>query len=373
MTLEPLGAQTPDVFAARREVLRRRLKKEGVAGMLVTKTENVRYLTGFGGEESYLLLWDQQEVLISDSRFTEQIGEECPGLQAFIRGAGVSLSQATARLATKAHLTSLAIESTSLPVKTFDTLESQCKAVEFVKTENWIDEQRAVKDKGEITRISRAAEIAERGFAAIRATLRPDQTEKDIADLLEYHMRVLGARCSAFPTIVAVAERAALPHAIPTTRQIGENTSLLVDWGADEGWYKSDLTRVLIVGRITPKFRKVYEVVLRAQKAGIEAVRPGVSAEEVDRAARRVIEDAGFRKLFGHGLGHGVGLEIHELPRLGPKNPQILKPGMVVTIEPGVYIPNWGGVRIEDDILVTRDGHEVLTHASKELEEMIVW
>lgn len=367
----PIATRDSDPFPHRRERLRRRLKKEGLAGMLVTKTENVRYLTGFGGDDSYLLLWDEHEVLISDSRFTEQIREECPGLDVHIRRTGVSLSQAAAKLISQAKLSSLAVEA-SIALATYEKLKTAAKQTELVQTEDWIEQLRAIKDKAELARIRQAAQYAERAFAAVRAMLRPEHTEKEIADLLEYQMRVLGAKCSAFPTIVAVGERAALPHAIPTNRQVRENVFVLVDWGADEGWYKSDLTRVLITGRISPKFARVYETVARAQQAAIDALRPGVSAHDVDAAARRVIAEAGFGRLFGHGLGHGVGLEVHELPRLGPKSSSILKPGMVVTIEPGVYIPNWGGVRIEDDVLVTRDGHEVLTRAPKALEEVVV-
>ncbi|HOP78408.1 MAG: Xaa-Pro peptidase family protein [Thermogutta sp.] len=359
-------------FFQRRERLRRRLSKDGLAGMLITKTENVRYLTGFGGDDSYLLLWKDHEILISDSRFTEQIRQECPGLEAHIRRTGVSMHQAAANLINRAKLTSVAVEA-SLPMATYKKLKAALKQTELVEAEDWIEQLRAVKDKTEIARIRKAVQYAERGFAAVRATLRPEHSEKEIADLLEYQMRTLGARCSSFPTIVAVGERAALPHAIPSDRKVSENVFILIDWGADEGWYKSDLTRVLITGRISPKFAKVYQTVLRAQQAAIAAVRPGVSAQEVDAAARQVIADAGFGRLFGHGLGHGVGLEIHELPRLGPNSSITLKPGMVITIEPGIYIPDWGGVRLEDDVLVTRDGCEVLTRVPKDLEEVVVF
>lgn len=362
----------PAYFAQRRDKLRHRMKREDLPALLVNKPENVTYLTGFSGEDSYLLLWDTHEVLISDSRFTEQIAEECPGLEAYIRPQGVSLIQAVARLIKKAKLTRLGVESASLAVSAFDKLQSAARGVELVKTDNWIEEQRTIKDKWEIERIRAAAFIAQRAFLAVRATLRKQQTEKEVADLLDYQMRLLGARRAAFPTIVGVGPRAALPHVIPGDRKIGESEFVLIDWGADEGWYKSDLTRVVVTGRIGPKFAKVYQTVLNAQKAGIRAIRPGVTAEEVDRAARKVIEEAGYGRSFGHGLGHGVGIEIHELPRLGPKVQTVLRPGMVLTVEPGIYIPNWGGVRIEDDVLVTRNGCDVLTDLPKELDEIAV-
>jgi Xaa-Pro aminopeptidase len=171
---------------------------------------------------------------------------------------------------------------------------------------------------------------------------------------------------------VAVGPRAALPHATPTDRQIGSSDFVLIDWGADGGLYKSDLTRVLVTGRISPKLERIYRVVLKAQHKAIAGIRPGVAAEDVDRLAREVISQAGFGRYFGHGLGHGLGLDVHEAPRLGAKSRVVLKPGMVVTVEPGIYLPGWGGVRIEDDVLVTRTGHDVLTSVPKELEEAIV-
>jgi Xaa-Pro aminopeptidase len=171
---------------------------------------------------------------------------------------------------------------------------------------------------------------------------------------------------------VAVGSRAALPHANPTERRVGESQFTLIDWGANEGLYLSDLTRMVVIGKISPKLRKLYGVVLKAQLAGIQAIRPGATCESVDRAARSVIEKAGYGKQFGHGLGHGVGLEIHEAPRLAKGQSAILKPGMIVTVEPGVYLPDWGGIRIEDDVLITRSGHEVLTSVPKQLEDCLV-
>ena len=206
----------------------------------------------------------------------------------------------------------------------------------------------------------------------LRATVRPEQTEKELADELACQLRLFGAKDCAFPSIVAVGPRAALPHAVPGANRVGEGEILLVDWGADEGLYNSDLTRVLVTGRISPKLRRVYGVVLDAQTKAIAAVRPGVTGHDVDAVARGVIAKAGFGRFFGHGLGHGLGLEVHEAPRLAVNNLTVLKPGMVVTVEPGIYLPGWGGVRIEDDLLVTRHGHEVLTNVPKQLEEVIV-
>ena len=213
---------------------------------------------------------------------------------------------------------------------------------------------------------------AEKAFAVLCATLRPNRTEKELADDLEYQLRLQGADCSSFPPIVAAGPRAALPHARPTTEPVGDHELLLVDWGASHKGYKSDLTRVLVTGRISPKLERLYGVVLRAQEQAIASIRPGKTGREIDDVARSVIADAGFGQYFGHGLGHGIGLDIHELPRLSVLDEKPLEAGMVVTVEPGIYLPGWGGIRIEDDVLVTRRGHEVLTNCPKQLSEMVV-
>jgi Xaa-Pro aminopeptidase len=193
-----------------------------------------------------------------------------------------------------------------------------------------------------------------------------------VANDLEYQMRQLGAKGPSFETIVATGARAALPHARPGNQKIGEADFTLVDWGAQAGLYKSDLTRLVVTSRISPKLKRVYGVVLEAQRKAIAAIRAGVPACDVDRVARDVITEAGFGRYFGHSLGHGIGLDIHEGPRLIKTNQRPLRPGNVITVEPGIYLPGWGGVRIEDDVLVTRAGCEVLTHFPKQLEEAVV-
>jgi Xaa-Pro aminopeptidase len=196
-------------------------------------------------------------------------------------------------------------------------------------------------------------------------------TESDVATELEYRARQFGAKGLSFPAIVAVGARSALPHARPTTLPLSSADFVLIDWGASSGLYVSDLTRVLVTAKISPKLRKVYGVVLTAQLAAIDAIRPGVTCEAVDHVARKIISKSGLGE-FGHGLGHGIGLEIHEAPRLTVGQKTKLRPGMIVTVEPGIYLPGWGGVRIEDDILVTRTGCEVLTGVTKNLDDCVL-
>jgi Xaa-Pro aminopeptidase len=201
--------------------------------------------------------------------------------------------------------------------------------------------------------------------------LRDEDTEKDVADGIEAALRRCGATSSSFPPIVAVGRRSALPHARPTrTVRLRDGDFVLLDWGASGEPYKSDLTRVVVTGKVTPKFETIYRTVLAAQERAISAIRPGAKGHNIDAEARSVIEAAGFGGFFDHGVGHGIGMEIHEAPRIRRDSPDVLEPGNVVTVEPGIYLPDWGGVRIEDDVLVTEDGCEVLSRIPKSLDSV---
>ncbi len=355
-----------DYPACRRQSLARFLHEESLDALLISNPVNVTYLTGFSGESSYLILGTTNTLLVSDSRFTVQIQEECPGLDTHIRPPAQTLSQAVAEVLDKLGVRTVGFEAAHLTVADLESLSQLVPAVAWKGVRNRVESLRVVKDPGEIEQIREAIAIAERAFTMFLAMLRPEDTEKDLSDNLEYYVRRAGGRCTSFPSIVAVGDRAALPHAPPTGRRVAEGDLLLVDWGASGRFYQSDLTRVLATRTISPKLEQVYRVVLRAQAQALAAIRPGVPAQAVDAAARGVIEEAGFGPYFGHGLGHGIGLEIHEAPALRQNAPVLLQAGMVVTVEPGIYLPGWGGVRIEDDVLVTPEGGEVLTHVPKD-------
>ena len=359
-------------FAKRRDKLRSQLRRSKLDALLITNYINVSYLTGFSGEDSYLLLTNQHDVILSDRRFTTQIEEECPDLEAEIRGPGEKMLDRLSRRVAGHKAKLVGFESASMTVALQTSIAEALPKCELVATGSWVEQLRMVKDRQEIAQTRRACDLARRTFQAVRALLTPEMSELEVAAELEYRARLFGGKCMSFPSIVAVGARAALPHANPTTQRIGDDEFVLIDWGVNESQYVSDLTRVLVTGKILPKLRKVYALVLKAQLAGIKAIRPGVICEAVDHAARKVIVDGGYGKQFGHGLGHGTGLEVHEAPRLSTGQPTVLKPGMIVTVEPGIYLPNWGGVRIEDDVLVTRDGHEVLTSVPKELDACVV-
>lgn len=362
----------PDRHLGRRDKLRRALKKSGADAILVTNFTNVTYLTGFTGDDSYLLVRLDGDVILSDFRYTTQLEEECPGLDMQIRRHSITMPEWVAKILKTGRVRRLALEADSVTWALLNQIDEKISGVEKIPTSGLVEKLREVKDKQEIQDIRTSVTAAEKAFGVLRATLQPDKTERQVRDELEYHLRAFGAEDRGFPSIVAVGPRAALPHAVPGKNQVKESGILLVDWGARCNLYRSDLTRVLITGRISPKLERIYRVVLNAQLKAIDAIRPGVTAKEIDGIARAVITDAGFGRHFGHGLGHGIGLDIHELPRLATTSTTVLKPGMVTTIEPGIYIPEWGGVRIEDDVLVTRDGHEVLTSLPKTLEEMVV-
>jgi Xaa-Pro aminopeptidase len=367
------------IFESRREKLRTLLQEKSLDALLVTDERNVTYLTGFTGDSSYLVLGrgaaaasvgSRGELLLTDHRYTEQLESECPGLALAVRAPGAKQAEFTVETLAKLRLPSLGVEADAMSVGSYEKLRAGLKTTNLALAEGLVESLREIKDEGEIAEIRAAIEIAERAFAVIRHSLRPGRSEKEVADELEHQIRLFGGTCGAFPSIVGVGPRAALPHGRPVAdSRIGDYDFVLIDWGARGRLYHSDLTRVLTTGKLLPQLGKVYGVVLAAQRAAIAAIRPGAILHDVDAAARQVIEQAGYGSNFGHSLGHGIGLAVHELPRLAPEQKRPLAAGMVVTVEPGIYLPGWGGVRIEDDVLVTPDGCEVLTSVPKELEE----
>jgi Xaa-Pro aminopeptidase len=359
----------PD-YQQRRDQLRRQVRKANADALLVTHPPNVTYLTGFTGDASYLLLSHDKALVLSDPRYTTQLEEECPELECVIRPPGSPILVSVAKAARSAGVGKLAIEAASMAVASYLQLPEQLPGVELLPTTGLVERQRQIKDKEEIGEIVEAIRIAERAFAVVKASLRDECSEKQVADQLDHQIRLFGGECCSFWPIVAVGPRAALPHARPGGTQIGESGALLVDWGArSRGLYLSDLTRVVFTGKVPNRLEKIYQIVLAAQQAAIDGIRPGAIMEDVDAAARQVIAERGYGRRFSHGLGHGIGLEVHEQPRLAVDQKKPLKAGMVLTVEPGIYLPGWGGVRIEDDVLVTRGGHEVLSHCPKELAD----
>ncbi len=363
------------VHENRRRNLRRTLRKAKVDALLVTNFLNVTYLTGFTGDDSYLLVTLDDELLITDKRYDEQLETECPDLTLVVRGPGQMMMPTTIDTIKSLAIEKLGVESSSITLALHNTLSEKLGELEIdvEPIANAIEDLRMVKDKEEIEAIRHAIYVAERAFGVVRSSLRCETTEFEVATELEYQVRQFGGTCLSFPALVGNGPRGALPHVQPGQRKIGESDFTLIDWGARANHYVSDLTRMVVTGKISSKFRKLYNIVLEANLAGIAAIKPGAKCEDVDAAARNVIEKAGQGPKFGHGLGHGIGLLVHEAPRLSRNLPDaVLEAGMVITIEPGVYFPGWGGIRIEDDVLVTRTGYEVLTNVPKQLDDCLL-
>lgn len=356
----------------RRQQLRKAIRQSGANAALITDPVNVTWLTGFDGDSSWLLVQPRAELLISDSRYEVQIGEQCPGLDCEIRTARHTLPAFAASLLKKARLSSLALESDHLTHAGYASLADALPATQVIPARHLVEPLRAIKDEFEIATIRQSIAVAERAFAVIRAQLTPDQSELQIAHNLEHQIRKFGGTRCSFDPIVGVGPRGALPHGQPSQATVGQSPFMLIDWGASYQGYASDLTRILVTGKISPKLRRLYNIVLDAQHAAIGKIRPGAPLAEVDRAARGLIADARLGRKFGHGLGHGFGLQIHESPFISPRAEGTLQPGMVVTVEPGVYLPDWGGIRIEDDVLVTPDGSQILSTLPRELDECVV-
>jgi Xaa-Pro aminopeptidase len=369
-------------YHRRRENALRGLRDEGLDSLLVSNPVNVTYLTGFTGDSSFLLLSPQHTLLVSDGRYTTQLAEECPGLALSIRPTSRTPFEEVARVVNQLGPRGVGFESGHLTVADHESLREATPAVSWKGARDRVERLRAVKDEGEVRQIREAIRIAERAFAMFRATLRPGDTEKELDDTMETCVRRAGGRGTSFPSIIAVEERSALPHAPPTSRVVPESGLVLVDWGASGPLYKSDLTRILVTrknsassgqaGAPGPQLRAIHALVLEARRLALGVLHPGVKAAAVDAAARSAIAAGGHGDHFSHGLGHGLGLQVHEAPLFRPGNEAIIQAGMVVTIEPGIYLPGWGGVRIEDDVLVTPDGCEVLTSVPRELEALVV-
>lgn len=366
-----------DYHVSRRANLLRDCKSDGVDGLLVTHPVNVRYLTGFTGSSGVLLLSARHAVLVSDGRYEEQIKEECKGLDVHIRPHTKTLNEATAEVLNKSGLKGVGVEADHMSIATLAALQDKAGKASYSPLSGRVEHLRAAKDPSELEQIKAAVVVAERAFKMFVALMRETDTEKELADAMEQYIRRAGGLRSAFAPIVAAGERGALPHAVPTNKPVGESSKVLVDWGADVG-YKSDLTRTLKSPFPVPPLRKskeertgypfdaVYEAVRQAHEAAVKELRHGAKAKDVDTAARKALTKHSPKGIdlndhFTHGLGHGIGLETHETPQIRQNSDAVLEAGNVVTIEPGVYLPGWGGVRIEDDYYITKDGCVRLT------------
>ena len=350
---------------ARIDRLQNQLLKEEFDAVLINNRENRQYLTGFTGTAGVVLLTSQQQFLITDFRYTKQAQEQAKNYK--IVEQGDNKLEAINDLLVDLEVENVGFEAGTVNYQQYLKYEDKL-AVDLEPTNNLVEKLRRIKDENEIEKLNQAVKITDSAFDKIKDKLEVGVREKDISLELEFFQKRLGASKNAFDFIVASGKRSALPHGVASNKQIEAGDFVTMDFGAVYKGYHSDMTRTVIVGeQPTEKQQKIYNLVLEAQQQAIAAIKPGKTGAEIDKVARDIIDEAGYGANFGHGLGHSVGLEIHENPRLSRKDKTVLKPGMVVTVEPGVYIPDWGGVRIEDIVVVTENGCNVLTNSTKEL------
>ena len=353
-------------YRQRRQAVGGGLAARKLDALLVAYSANLRYLSGFTGSNGSLLVLPDRAILFTDPRYQIQAARETDCQVKVAKGPLVAaIAASIARL----RLRRIGYEP---PRMTCDWFDSLCKSVpsraSLEPVSGWIEELRMIKSPVELERIRRSVETNSRAFQQVLKHVRAGISERDLAADLEYRMRRLGAEKPAFETIVAGGERGALPHAQPTGAKIEAGSLVVVDMGAVQDGYCSDMTRMIFLGSPGPKVKRTYRAVLEAQAAAIAAVRPGVSTAHVDRQARNVLKAYGLDAAFVHSTGHGLGLEIHEPPRIGKRDKARLETGMAITIEPGVYLEGFGGIRIEDTVVVTEGGCEILTPTSKDLQ-----
>jgi Xaa-Pro aminopeptidase len=346
--------------------LRNHFDEAGIDALLVFSPENRRYLSGFTGSSGYLLLTGEEALLFTDFRYTEQASAQAPDCR--IVKHGPKPFEDIAAYVRKQGIRALGFEQDHVTYATYKRVKNLLQQVSLVPASGLVERLRRCKDEAEIEIIREAAKIADAAFSHILSFLRPGVTEREVALELEMFMRKNGASGSSFETIVASGSRSSLPHGVASDKVLEKGDFVTLDFGAYYKGYCSDLTRTVSLGQPREeRLKEIYEIVLQAQTHALSCIRAGMTGKEADALARDWIAERGYGEHFGHSLGHGIGLAIHEDPRLSSLSEDLLEPGMVVTVEPGIYLPNVGGVRIEDDVVITENGLEVLTHSPKEL------
>ncbi|MEH7437386.1 Xaa-Pro peptidase family protein [Neobacillus drentensis] len=346
------------------EKLRSYFSTHGIDGLVITSPFNRRYISNFTGSAGVVLISADKALFITDFRYTEQASKQCEGFE-IIKFSG-SIPEEVAQQAKNLGIQKLGFEEDFLTYSSFKLYEKEIEA-ELVPISGVIEKLRLIKTDAEIKILKVAADIADAAFKHILDFIRPGKTELEVSNELEFFMRRAGATSSSFDTIVASGHRSALPHGVASNKVIEAGDVVTLDYGAYYNGYVSDITRTVAVGEPDAKLKEIYEIVFEAQARGMAGIKPGMTGKQADELTRDYITEKGYGEYFGHSTGHGIGLEVHEGPGLSTKSDIILEPGMVVTCEPGIYIPGLGGVRIEDDTLITATHNEALTHSTKEL------
>lgn len=346
--------------------IRKMLNEKNLEAILIFNPENRQYVSGFTGSAGYVLISENVQLFMTDFRYIGQAQKETDGYEIVEIGRNNPVTD----ILKDYDFKTLGIEDDYITYEQFLNFDEKLKNTKLVPLKRSLVELRSVKSLEEVDKIQKAAEIADKAYEHIIQKIQPGMKEIDIALDLEYFMKNLGASKVSFDTIVASGYRSALPHGVASEKTLEKGDMVTIDFGCVYQGYCSDMTRSFVLGQASEKQREIYDTVLQAQITALEAVKPGKTGKELDESAREIIKNKGYGKYFGHGLGHGVGLEVHELPHVNQLGEKPMEPGMVITIEPGVYIPEFGGVRIEDLLVVTEDGFKVLSNTPKELLEI---
>jgi Xaa-Pro aminopeptidase len=350
-------------------LLRRKYQEVNLDGMIITDLDQVRYLSGYTGSAGLLVLTDQRADFFTDFRYTIQARKQVKGARVHtVTGGMIAFLGKVPNLSARNRRYGITTEC--LTLANHKRLQEALPSCLLIPADDLLTDLGWVKDKDEVGYITKAVQIGDIAFERILNIVKPGIRESEVAAELEYQMLMLGAEKRAFETIVASGYRSAMPHGVASQKKIKNGEFVTFDFGATVEGYVSDMTRTVLVGKATPRQKKIYNLVLKAQMAGIRKIKAGVACKAVDDACRRIITKAGYGKEFGHGTGHGIGFVIHTGPRVSPLSEDKLMVNNIVTVEPGIYIDGWGGVRIEDDVLVTRTGGKVLNRAEKKLLEL---
>ena len=343
--------------------IRKSLSKSDIDTAFISSKDNIRYYSGFTGTLAFLLITEHKSIIVTDSRYTDRAQEESPDYEIYQLKSGDNwIKNSTDQIKSKV----IGFEGNFVSFNMLNQLKERAnKDLIWKDYSEQISKERVIKSKSEVEKIEAAISISDRAFNAVSKEIEVGMTEKEIAWEIEKEMRILGAESISFDTIVASGLNGSKPHHSPTNKQISNGEAITIDMGAKLNGYCSDLTRTIFIGKPDEKFKKIYNIVLRSQLISIETAKDGMTGEEIDKISRDIISEEGFGEYFGHSLGHGVGLEIHENPGVGPNSKNEITPGMVYTIEPGIYIDGWGGIRIEDMVLMTDNGNKLLSHAEK--------
>jgi len=348
--------------------LRQKIKRENLDLLLVSTPTNIRYLCGYTGSNGILLISEKESLFLTDFRYKEQVKKEVKGANIKIAQRELFSGLSEIKLL-KGKRIKAGFESSHLSFKIHEKLKSLFPQVLWVPTGEIVESILVTKEE-EIKRIKKAADISARVYQEILPILKPGIKEIEISAEIEYRIRMNGGSGSAFEPIVASGIRSAMPHARASSKKLKRGELITFDFGASYEGYVCDITRTVVLGQATTRQKRIYNLVLKAQTKAIEKARSKMRGLDLDKVARDIIKKAGYQDNFGHGLGHGIGLLVHEGPGINARSQVVLKPGMVITIEPGIYIPGWGGVRTEDDVLITRNGCRVLTRIDRELLEL---